>query len=76
MANYVYNRLVCTPEILKKYFLDSDPWGDGNFVSPPYITFHKLFGCRGFAEYEKLDMTQSTTDWASFGSRWRTAERK
>lgn len=45
MANYVYNRIICSKEILNKYFLDDNPFGDGDekFKIHPYITFNKLF---------------------------------
>ncbi len=53
MANYVYNRVVCRKEILEKYFVDSDPFGDGNLIDPPYITFNKLFDVKSINEYSE-----------------------
>ena len=54
MANYVDNKVVCTKEVLEKYFIDYDPFGDGRQLKSMtktgeivnidcYITFNKLF---------------------------------
>ena len=46
MANYVYNRIICTKEVLDKYFLDDEPFEENKKVDEPYITFNKLFNTK------------------------------
>ena len=53
MSNYVWNKVVCSGQTLEKYFLDSDPFGDGKKIEHPYITFNKLFDVKSLDEYEK-----------------------
>lgn len=54
MANYVYNRVVCTKEILNKYFLDDEPFEEGVKLNEPYITFNKLFNTKLDENYSGL----------------------
>ena len=55
MSNYVYNRVTCSKNFFKKYFYDTNPFGDkeiDNYVKEhPYITFNKLFGLNSLNEY-------------------------
>jgi hypothetical protein len=51
MSNYVWHKVVCQKEILEKYFIDTDPFGDGTLVEPPYVSFNQLFGVRSLNEY-------------------------
>lgn len=55
MANYVYNKMICSKEVLKKYFLDDNPFGDKDekFKINPYITFNKLFNTKLDENYTK-----------------------
>lgn len=46
MANYVYNKIICTKEILSKYFLDDKPFEESKKLTKPYITFNKLFNTK------------------------------
>lgn len=63
MANYVYNRVICTKDFFEKYFLDDNPFGespDQKIAWPKdYITFNKLFQCHSIEEYRTL--TNCTT---------------
>ena len=51
MANYVYNRVICSKEVLEQYFIDPDPFGDGIPLDHPYISFNRLFGVKHLGEY-------------------------
>jgi hypothetical protein len=51
MANYVENRVVCTKEILDKYFIDYCPFGDK--LEKPYISFNKIVNVSDLNEYYK-----------------------
>ena len=55
MANYVYNKIICSKEVLNKYFLDDNPFGDKDekFKINPYITFNKLFNIKLDENYTK-----------------------
>lgn len=54
MANYVYNRIICTKEVLDKYFLDDEPFEENKKVDEPYITFNKLFNTKLDEKYSEL----------------------
>ncbi|MBQ4283168.1 MAG: hypothetical protein IJB96_04490 [Lachnospira sp.] len=51
MSNYVWNKVICDKDILEKYFIDYNPFGDGNLLDKPYITFNKLFDIKTLDEY-------------------------
>lgn len=51
MSNYVWNKVVCPKNILDKYFIDPDPFGDGIPLEHPYISFNKLFDVKSLNEY-------------------------
>ncbi len=53
MSNYVWNKVVCSKDTCEKYFLDYDPFGDGQLREVPYITFNKLFGVKSLDAYDK-----------------------
>ncbi|MDO4773219.1 MAG: hypothetical protein Q4A72_06650 [Bacillota bacterium] len=53
MANYVYHKVICSKETLEQYFIDEDPSGESVVLEQPYLSFHKLFGVKGFGEYEE-----------------------
>ena len=40
MANYVLNKIICTKEILRKYFVDNHPIDDKDLLKEPYISFN------------------------------------
>ena len=54
MANYVYNRIICTKEVLNKYFLDDEPFEENKKIDEPYITFNKLFDTKLDEKYREL----------------------
>lgn len=54
MANIVYNKVVCTREILDKYFLDDEPFEKGVKLNEPYIAFNKLFNTKLNDKYSEL----------------------
>lgn len=53
MANYVYNRIICSKETMYKYFIDYNPFNDKKekFKIHPYITFNKLYNVKDLNEY-------------------------
>lgn len=51
MSNYVYNKIICTKEVLEKYLLDYYPISKEERVKSAYITFNKLFNVNGLNEY-------------------------
>ena len=51
MANYVVNKIICTEEILNKYFIDYCPIDENEKLEKPYISFNKLFGVKTLNEY-------------------------
>lgn len=53
MANYIYNKIICTRDILNKYFLDDVPFTENKKLDEPYITFNKLFGNKIDERYGK-----------------------
>lgn len=53
MANYVYQKVVCSKEFLERYLIDEYPLGSDKKISPPYISFNKLFGMTDIADYGK-----------------------
>lgn len=53
MANYVYNKIICTKEVLNKYFLDDEPFEENKKVDEPYITFNKLFNTKLDEKYSE-----------------------
>lgn len=53
MANYVANKIICTEEILNKYFIDYYPIDENEKLEKPYISFNKLFGVKSLNEYIK-----------------------
>ena len=58
MANYVVNRVICRKEILDRYLIDYNPFGDGRSIPRPYITFNRLFDAKSLDEYsEKYGVT-------------------
>lgn len=67
MANYVYNRVVCTRAFFEKYFLDHKPFGESKIPDSPYITFHKLFGLPSFYDY---DLNYSASIYNGCGFDW------
>ena len=54
MANYVYNKIICTKEVLNKYFLDDEPFEENKKVDELYITFNKLFNIKLDEKYSEL----------------------
>lgn len=34
--NFVQNKVICSKEILEKYFLDDNPFDDSNTLKEPY----------------------------------------
>ena len=53
MANYVWNKVLCDKNTLENYFMDYNPFGDGELLVEPYITFNKLFDVASLDEYSK-----------------------
>lgn len=53
MSNYVWNKVLCDKDTLEKYFVDYNPFGNGNLLIEPYITFNKLFDVESLDEYSK-----------------------
>lgn len=53
MANYVWNRVVCSKSTLDTYFIDAAPLGQEAPLEEPYISFNKLFGVRSLTEYRE-----------------------
>ena len=53
--NYVYNKVICTKETMDRYFIDTDPFGDGTRLNETYITFNKLLDTVSITETEKLE---------------------
>lgn len=53
MANYVLNKIICTKEILRKYFVDNHPIDDKDLLKEPYISFNKLFGVKSLNKYNE-----------------------
>lgn len=53
MSNYVWNKVICRRDVLEQYFIDPDPFGDGQLVDPPYISFNRLFGVKSLKEYSE-----------------------
>lgn len=53
MANYVYHKVVCSKEFLERYLIDEYPLGSDKKISPPYISFNKLFGMTDLIDYGK-----------------------
>lgn len=51
MANYIHNKIVCTKEILDKYFLDYIPFDNIERLNKPYITFNKIFNVKNIIDY-------------------------
>lgn len=51
MANYVVNKIICTEEILNKYFIDYSPIDENEKLEESYISFNKLFGVKTLNEY-------------------------
>ncbi|MBQ6555798.1 MAG: hypothetical protein IJL89_11250 [Firmicutes bacterium] len=68
MSNYISDKIVCTPEILNKYFIDYHPFNDDPKVEHPYITFNKLFGVNDLGEYTK---NYGTAISYGYGFYWR-----
>ena len=46
MANYVHNKIICTKEVLNKYFIDYYPFNDEDKLNKPYITFNNIFNVK------------------------------
>lgn len=53
MANYVSNKVICSKDVLYKYFIDFNPFNDEVPLNEPYITFNKLFGVKSLNEYSE-----------------------
>ncbi len=51
--NFVQNKVICSKEILEKYFLDDNPFGDSNILKEPYITFNKILKNKLDNDYER-----------------------
>ena len=51
MANYVHNKIICTKEVLNKYFIDYYPFNDEDKLNKPYITFNNIFNVKSINEY-------------------------
>lgn len=51
MANYVWNRVICSENTLDKYLIDSYPTGEGRKNDPPYISFNRISGVSSLKEY-------------------------
>ena len=51
MSNYVWHKVVCRKTILDRYFIDTDPQGDGIPRERPSISFNQLFGAKSLDEY-------------------------
>lgn len=49
MANYVYNRVICSQDTFHRYFWDHKPFGE--IRDKPYITFNQLVGVNSLMEY-------------------------
>lgn len=49
MANYVYNRVICSEQLFYRYFWDQTPFGE--IRDDPYITFNQLVGVNSITEY-------------------------
>ena len=66
MANYTYNKIVCSEVFFNNYLMDDDPFGDkavndsrAGWVTSSLITFNKLFDSESIDDY--LDKTQCTS---------------
>lgn len=57
MANYVANMVICKEAFYKKFFFDTNPFGDEKIdeyiKKHPYITFNKLYGVNSLNEYKE-----------------------
>lgn len=53
MSNYVWNKILCDKATLDSYLIDYDPFGDGNLLVAPYITFNRMFGVESLDKYLK-----------------------
>ena len=51
MANYVHNKIICTKEVLNKYFIDYYPFNNEDKLNKPYITFNNIFNVKSINEY-------------------------
>lgn len=51
MANYVYNRVICSQDTFCRYFWDERPFGE--IQDKPYITFNQLVGVESLSEYHE-----------------------
>ena len=51
IANYVHNKIICTKEVLNKYFIDYYPFNDEDKLNKPYITFNNIFNVKSINEY-------------------------
>ena len=67
MANYVSHRVICSTEIFEKFFLDLNPFGEDEGPVSPYITFHKLFDCKTYYDY---DSRYIASIYNGFGFYW------
>lgn len=52
MANYVYNRLICSQDTFYRYFWDERSFGE--IQDKPYITFNQLVGVESLSEYNEI----------------------
>ncbi len=53
MANYVWNKVICSLATLETYFLDPFPLGPEHPVTEPYISFNKMFGVPSLNDYQE-----------------------
>ena len=53
MSNYVWHRVICRKDMVERYFIDTDPFGDGRPLERPYLSFNRLFGVKDLGEYSE-----------------------
>ena len=51
MANYVHNKIICTKEVLNKYFIDYYTFNDEDKLNKSYITFNNIFNAKSINAY-------------------------
>lgn len=53
MANFIYNKIICSKQFLEKYLIDYYPISQENRQDPPYISFNRLVGVTDLNEYRE-----------------------
>ncbi|AND79108.1 hypothetical protein [Streptococcus pantholopis] len=53
MANYVYQKIICSKKFLDSYLIDYYPISQNDRIVPPYISFNRLVGVSDLSEYRE-----------------------